>query len=522
MGYFLPYQERWIRDSSPIKLYEKTRRGGITYATSYRCIQKCLRQQKGSSFVQWVSSRDELTAKEFITDYVAMWAKEANKIAREMAKGFEDAVGLDGENVEVVDEKHGITARVVRFKNGARIISLSSNPLAFAGKGGDVLIDEWDLRDDQAALYDMGYPCIMWGGQLELVSAYSATGSEDTEFAKMCREVREGTRKGVSFHRTTIVDAIDEGFVEKINEVKARKGLPPQTREEFLENLRNGCRTRGAFDSQYMCVPNKASGEQAVSSADLAASKHKIDILRVHLDGDGGKTDVVDPCAKPFIEIDFWREVFRGSGRLALGWDIAVTGDLASIWINREEEEGRKRQIVEITCKGCKLESQRRIVEAMFEASYELVGCGDKSGLGYSDCTKLEQQYPDRFTGVMFTGSSKLVIITTMQGVFEQHKQMLPIDCPEIPADIAALKTGKTPSGRLMFVHGNNDLLPDSHCDLAISCALSHYAAATIDAGGPCAAEAATDVSPEQRETDEFYNPDRSREIERYQQRYNR
>ena len=137
MGYFLPYQERWVNDNATLKLFEKSRRIGITYATSFRCVLKCLYEPKNSSFVQWVSSRDELTAKEFVTDYVAMWAREANKISRELAAAVADAVGLDGRNVEVVDEKHGITAFVVKFKNGSRICSISSNPLAFAGKGGD-------------------------------------------------------------------------------------------------------------------------------------------------------------------------------------------------------------------------------------------------------------------------------------------------------------------------------------------------------------------------------------------------
>ena len=483
MSYFLPYQGRWIRDNSPLKLYEKTRRGGITYATSYRSVQKCLREKKDSSFTQWVSSRDELTAKEFITDYVAMWAKEANKIARKMAQGFEGVVGLDGENFEVVDEKRGITARVVRFKNGARIVSLSSNPLAFAGKGGDVLIDEWDLHEDQAAIYDMAYPCITWGGQLELVSAYSATGTEDTEFAKLCNDVREGNRQNVSFHRTTIIDAIEDGFVEKVNEVKAKRDIPPQTREEFLAALRDGCRTIDAFNTQYMCVPNNASGSSLVSKADLAASKSAFDILRLHLEGDGGKLDVVDPCCKPYIDVEFWRDVFDGCDRLELGWDIAVTGDLASIFTNKAIEK-RKKLLVNITFKKCKLESQRQVVEAMFEATQGIVGCGDKSGIGYSDCVKLEVKYPDRFVGVVFGGTTKLVVMTCMQGAFERHAQMLPLNCPEISADVAAMKTGKTPHNRLTFIHGTNDYLPDSHCDIAVSCGLANYAGETLEPPG--------------------------------------
>lgn len=252
MGYFLPYQQRWINDESPLKLYEKSRRVGITYATSYRCVRKCLREKDGSTFVQWVSSRDELTAKEFVTDYVAKWAKEANAVAR----------GLDGKDVEVVDEKRGITAFVVRFRNGARICSLSSNPLAFAGKGGDILIDEMDLHADQETLYAMAYPCITWGGQLEIVSAYSADGSENTQFALLCREAKDENPKGFSFHRTTLDNAVAEGFVEKVNEVKAARGRAGQTREEFRDQIRKGCINRAAFESQYMCVPNQAGGQQ--------------------------------------------------------------------------------------------------------------------------------------------------------------------------------------------------------------------------------------------------------------------
>jgi len=507
---FLEYQKRWIRDNSLIKLYEKSRRVGITFATSYRSVTKCLREKEGSTFIQWVSSRDDLTAKQFVTDYVAMWAREANKISREMAAGFADAVGLDGSNVEVVDEKHGITAYVVRFKNGSRINSLSSNPLAFAGKGGDVLIDEWDLHDDQGMLYDMALPCTIMGNQLELVSAYDPNGSEETEFAKKCKRCRDGEDPDTSFHRTTLDDAIDDGYVEMINGIKAARGVPTQTREEFRASLRRKCRNQAAFDSQFMCVPNQASGESIVSKQDLAASKSDFKILRLELTGNGGPLDVIDPCAAAYTDPAFWRDVFEDSPRLSLGWDIAVTGDLASIWINREEPD-RKKLLAVITFEHCKLETQRQVIEAMYEASPRLVGCGDKSGLGYSDCVKLELKYADRFEGIVLGATSKLVILTTMQGVFEQHKQMLPLEYPEIPLDIFALKAGKTTGGKLTFLATKNDLLEKSHCDIAISCALAHYAVATLDDFGFCMAAPATEPSPETAAASDFFISDRTK-----------
>ena len=81
-SYFLPYQEAWINDDSPLKVAEKSRRVGFTYASSYRMFQKCMRRGKG--FTQWVSSRDQLTAQELIRDYISMWCKLANVAAKGM------------------------------------------------------------------------------------------------------------------------------------------------------------------------------------------------------------------------------------------------------------------------------------------------------------------------------------------------------------------------------------------------------------------------------------------------------
>lgn len=488
MGYFLPYQQRWINDESPLKLYEKSRRIGITYGTSYRAVRKCLREKEGSSFVQWVSSRDSLTAKEFITDYVAMWCREANAVAR----------GLEGDNVEVVDEQRGITAFVVRFNNGARICSLSSNPLAFAGKGGDILLDEMDLHENQETLYAMAYPCITWGGQLEIVSAYSADGSENTQFAQLCREAAGENPKGFSFHRTTLDDAIAEGFVEKVNEVKRKKGRPTQTREEFREQIRRGCVNLGAFESQYLCIPNQATGQQAIAPVDLAAAKKKFEILRAHLTGDAGPLDLADPCVSVYAEPSYWRDLAQlgGWSRAAFGWDIAVTGDLACIWLNHRLPSDIYRLGACLTFKGCKTESQRRVVEAILNALPDAVGAGDASGLGTTECANLEVLYYGRFVGVKFNVQSKLTLYTAAQGVYEARRQELPIDYPEISADVAAMKKASSASAKLIFSATRNELLPDSHCDLMTANTLAIHAGETIDTG-PCRMEAvAEDKNP--------------------------
>lgn len=498
-NYFLPYQLEWITDESSLKIYEKSRRIGITYGTSYRSVRKCLRQSDNSKFVQWVASRDELTAKEFITDYVAMWAKAANVVAK----------GLQGDWIEVVDEKKGIKTFVVEFANGSRIVSLSSNPYAFAGKGGDILLDEFDLHGDQGKLYDMAFPCTTWGGQLEIVSAYDPDGSEHTVFAQLAKECRDlGNPKGFKLHSTTLSQAVEQGFVEKVNEVKRRKGRPTQTREAFVEGIKKSCRTLSAYLSQYECVPNSASGQQAVRPNDLTNGKKDYAILRVDVEGDGEAGDIIDPVTEPFVETSFWKANIPKFERYAMGYDVARKRDLAAIWI-----DGIKADHYTLLClmtfQNCKFESQKLVAEAVMEA-LGAVGAGDETGMGGPNCEYLATKYGERFAPVNFA-SLKLTLGTTLMEVFEQGRQTIPLDPPEIGADIAGIrKDASSSNGKLVFTEAKNPFNPLSHCDMGWACALAKHAGQTIDAAGPCAAEPAGTGDECGEATNSFLHPDHS------------
>lgn len=255
-SYFLPYQADWIEDDAEFKIYEKARRIGITFGTSFRCYRKCSTKKRG--FIQWVSSRDMLTAQEFIRDYIRKWCEAANVIA----------TGLYGDNVQVIDTERNIKAFIVEFRNGNRLISLSSSPEAFAGKGGDVLLDEADLHDDSGRLIDMALPCITWGGQLEIVSAYSPVGSKNTPFAKMVALAKGANPQGIKLHVTTIHDAVAQGFVEKVNQFTGKH----ETREGFVAKLKSRCRTLQAWQSQYECIPPDAAGA-LISAAQYSACR---------------------------------------------------------------------------------------------------------------------------------------------------------------------------------------------------------------------------------------------------------
>ena len=66
MGIFLPYQWRWIQDRSRIKLVEKSRQIGFSWATAYDIVRQ--QSRKAVKLDSWISSRDEIQARLFLLD----------------------------------------------------------------------------------------------------------------------------------------------------------------------------------------------------------------------------------------------------------------------------------------------------------------------------------------------------------------------------------------------------------------------------------------------------------------------
>ena len=481
--YFLPYQWAWITDESQMKIDEKSRRCGMTYATSYRCVTKCLRQSQGTDFVQWVSSRDQGLAREFVAVYVKRWCKVANVIA----KGIDD--------LDVVDMDKDVMAFQVTFPNGARIVSLSSNPNAFAGKGGDILLDEADLHQDAGVLIDMALPCIDWGGQIEIVSAYAADGSTETPFAVLIDEIKTGGNPAHwSLHGTTIVDAVNQGLVEKINEARAKRKpepLPPQTRAQFLAAQRAKCRTEDAWLSQYMCVPCNSAGRKAISLTDLNAAKDDYGIIRVHLKGDAKQGDRIDPCVQHLLDRNPWAELLAefGPTGYTFGYDVArsATGDLASIWVDHIEGTAQtkdlltSRQVALVTFKGCKFNSMEDVINQGYR-TLQLWGVGDSTGAGMQTCENLADLHnspmrPDvlRFEPANFA-SLKGTLGTLLVEAFEKGTQLIPTEHRDIAADLLCIEKALTVGKRMTFTETANRLLPDSHADIAWSAAMSRRA----------------------------------------------
>src|SRR6266516_8031762 len=93
MPYFLPYQLRWIRDQSRLKIIEKSRQIGISFCTAYSAVKRAAAQ--GARFDVWVSSRDEVQARLFLED-CERWAETIEIVAQPRGEQVLDAQGSTG------------------------------------------------------------------------------------------------------------------------------------------------------------------------------------------------------------------------------------------------------------------------------------------------------------------------------------------------------------------------------------------------------------------------------------------
>lgn len=152
----LPFQAAWVADNSRLKLWEKVRQIGASWTAAYAADERTSAQ--GARFDQWVSSRDAIQSKLFLEDCV-FWSKALNIVAKDLGE-------------VLIDPEKDISAYVIRFANGRRIHSMSSNPDAQAGKRGGRLLDEFALHPDPRKLWAIAYPGLTWGGSMEVISTH--------------------------------------------------------------------------------------------------------------------------------------------------------------------------------------------------------------------------------------------------------------------------------------------------------------------------------------------------------------
>lgn len=422
--YFLPYQVAWIKDDSRLKIVEKSRQIGFSYADSYRSVR--LAAGKDAKLDVWVVSRDELQARQYLL-YCKRWAKVLNHAAEDLGE-------------QLIDADKNLTAHVLRFANGLSIYCLSSNPDAIVGKTGHVVLDEFALHKDQRTLYAVAKPVIQWGGTLSVISTHRGA---QTVFNEIIGDIKErGNRMGWSLHSIPVQVAVEQGLVEKINAATKRN----DTREDWLKRQRDECLDEESWLQEYCCIP--ADEASAFLSYDLIAGCE-------YKPGDNWQTDLAD-----------------AKGVLYGGTDVGRVNDLTVHWvIEKLGDVAYTRRIVI---------QKNQTFDAQEHALYELLKlpqvrrwCIDNTGIGRQFAERAQKRFGYKVEPVNFTGPVKEELAYPVRAAFEDKGVRIPNDAA-LRSDLRAIRKETTAAGNLRFTA---DAGPNGHSDRFWALALALHAA---------------------------------------------
>ncbi len=428
-GIFLPYQGAWIKDHSRLKLMEKARQIGLSWSTAWACDERTAMQ--GNKHDQWVSSRDDIQARLFIED-CKMWVKV-------LALAAEDLGEI------VIDQEKRLSAYVLEFANGRRIHSMSSNPDAQAGKRGGRVLDEFALNPDPRKLWSIAYPGITWGGSLEVISTHR--GSKNF-FNDLVREAREqGNPKKLSLHRVTLQDALDQGFLWKLQQSLAdddeRQGMDEAT---YFDFTKSGCADEESFLQEFMCQP--ADDDVAFLEYDLIAAAEY---------GRG---------------ID-WQT--KEGGRLFAGVDIGRKKDLTVLWLLELLGDVLYTRAV-ICLQNMRKSEQEAIIWPIMEKCDRT--CMDYTGLGIGWGDDAVDKFGEsRVECVTFTGRVKEALAYPVRTKMEDRLLRIPYD-KQVRADLRSVTKQTTAAGNIRFTA---ERTPDGHADRFWALALAVEAASQPD-----------------------------------------
>ena len=262
----LGYQKRWLADDSQLKIAEKSRRTGLTWAEAADDVLIAAKTMSdGGSDVFYIGSNKEM-AREFI-DACAMWASKFNQACGEICEEM------------LEDEDKDILTYVIYFASGYKIKALSSNPKNLRGMQGIVCIDEAAFHEKLAEVLKAALALTMWGAKVRLISTHNGV---DNLFNQLIQDSRAG-RKRYSIHTITLDDACREGLYQRICQVSKQEWTPAKEDAWKRDLLRDTASEEDALE-EYYCVPKKSSGGYIPRPlVDRAADESKV-ILRFECD----------------------------------------------------------------------------------------------------------------------------------------------------------------------------------------------------------------------------------------------
>ncbi|WP_299494940.1 terminase family protein [uncultured Shewanella sp.] len=466
----LGYQKRWIADDSQLKIAEKSRRTGLTWAEAADAVlcASAARGQGGTNHF-YVGSNKEM-AREFI-DAAAMWAKVFNKAAGEIEESIFIDDGQDGKEILIF---------TIYFASGFKIQALSSNPSNLRGMQGNVTIDEAAFHEKLPEVLKAALALTMWGAKVRLISTHNGI---DNVFNELINDSRAG-KKDYSVHRITLDDACAEGLYKRICQIRGIE-WSQQAEDDWKAGLIKATHSKEDAQEEYYCVP-KSGGGAYLNRALIESCMQPVPIIRLKKDDAFGHW----PEHLRFDEIDDWcneqlapiLNSLNPALAHCLGEDFARTGDLTVFDIGEIASDLHVAVKLQVELKNMPFRQQEQILFFILDRLPRFRGAAlDARGNGQSLAEYAKDRYGSEIIEcVMLTERFYRENMPRFKSHFEDGLITVPRD-DDTMQDLRALAINQRGTPCLGDVRTGEK--KQRHGDAAISLFLMIYAA-SFD-GGP-------------------------------------
>ena len=469
----LPYQQAWLADQSPLKIGEKSRRIGLTWAEAAdNVLIAASDRADGGQNVYYIGYNMDM-AIEYV-EACGMWARVFDKAAGAVEEGEEI---FKDEN----DAEQRIKTYTIKFPSGFRIVALSSRPANLRGKQGVVIIDEAAFHDRLDELIKAAIALLIWGGRVRIISTHDG---EDNPFNELVQEVRAGKRAG-TVHRTTFKEAVSQGLYERVC-IRQGKAWSEETEAAWVEAVYKFYGEDA--DEELDVIPGSGEGAALTRAQIVATQRDGIPVVRwaqpdsfTMLPVDQREAECLEFCTQQLLPLLMQLPPNR---KHSFGSDFGRVNDLSDIWPVFEEPDCSLHTPFLVEMRNIPFEQQRQVL--FFIVDRLPIFCGgalDATGNGAYLAEVAAQRYgANRIHQVKLSEAWYLENMPRFIAHMQDRTMITPRDA-DVLGDLRSLRkvrgVVKVPNNaRTTGTDGKQ-----RHGDAAIAAALATYAVEVIDAG---------------------------------------
>ncbi|MES1936697.1 terminase large subunit domain-containing protein [Salinisphaera hydrothermalis] len=407
----LPYQQRWVADDAAVKIAEKSRRIGLTWAEAGDDV--LIAAEANGDNVYYIGPTKDM-AFEFI-EACAWWCRSLGEAASEIQEGV------------MPDEDRDILTYTINFPSGRRIQALSSRPRNLRGKQGIIVIDEAAFHENLGELLKAALAMLIWGGKVRIISTHDGVANA---FNELINDIRAG-KKSYSLHRITFDEALADGLYKRICLVTGQTWTPKGERE-WAAQIREHYAPNDA--EELDCIPNQSSGRYLAMGLVEARAEQGIPVLRL----DKPASFALQPVAHRQAEMAVWLaqevkpllEALDPRDEHVLGEDFARSGDSTEIVPLAISQNLQRRVPFVIELHNLPFDQQQQIIHYVLAGLPNLRAAGfDARGNGGQIAEAMADEFGhDVIEQIMATNVWYMENMPPMKAAFEDALITIPAD----------------------------------------------------------------------------------------------